>query len=387
MADGEDSGSEKSLEPTERRLEKAREQGQFPQSRDLTTFAIIGLFILFVAIGGGFLLDRMVLMLKQALQFPQPDQMYDFLAEWATDALLGVFGITAIAVFGSWFVSIFGPLAIAGFRPVFVFKFDPSRIDPIAGIARILSINTLTELIKSIVKAGLVLGVGGLYLAALVGNVRSIVRLTFEEAMDSSFHLLLSGAGLLLLPLVLIATADGFLQWFQFRHRMRMTQQEVKEEMKESDGSPEIRQRIRQRQRQMATGRMMAAVTKADVVLANPEHYSIALRYDEKTMAAPIVVAKGQDQVALALRERAAAHGVPIARSPALARLMYAQLEIGMPVPAQLFEAVAKILAWAYEVKDGSRGPIDVPDVGELPDLSKKPRRGPRPAPEPEAPE
>ena len=377
MAGGEDSGSEKSLEPTERRLEKAREEGQFPQSRDLTSFALIALFILFIAVAGGMVLDHMVIMLKQALQFPLPDQLFDFAGEWATDSLLGLFGIVLVTVLVSWLVSIFGPLAIAGFRPVFVFKFDYSRIDPIAGIGRIVSLNTLTELLKSIAKAGLVLGVGGFYLFALVGNVRSLVRLSFEEALDSSSHLLLSGAGLLLLPMVAIAAADGFLQFFQFRHRMRMTQQEVKEEMKESDGAPEIRQRIRQRQRQLATGRMMAAVTKADVVLANPEHYSIALRYDENSMAAPMVVAKGMDQVALALRERAAAHGVPIARSPALARLMYAQLEIGMPVPEQLFEAVAKILAWAYEVRDGSRGEMDLPDVGELPVMPVIPDRGP----------
>ena len=377
MADGEESGSEKSLEPTERRLEKAREEGQFPQSRDLTSFVLIALFILFVVVAGGMVLDRMVIMLKHALQFPLPDQLFDFVGEWATESLIGLFGIVIVTVLISWLVSIFGPLAIAGFRPVFVFKFDPSRIDPIAGIGRIVSINTLTELLKSIVKAGLVLGVGGFYLYALVGNVRSLVRLTFEEALDSSAHLLLSGAGLLLLPMVAIAAADGFLQFFQFRHRMRMTQQEVKEEMKESDGAPEIRQRIRQRQRQLATGRMMAAVTKADVVLANPEHYSIALRYDENSMAAPVVVAKGMDQVALALRERAAAHGVPIARSPALARLMYAQLEIGMPVPEQLFEAVAKILAWAYEVRDGSRGEMDLPDVGDLPVMPPVPGRGP----------
>jgi flagellar biosynthetic protein FlhB len=377
MADAEEGGSEKSLEPTERRLEKAREEGQFPQSRDLTSFVLLALFILFIAIAGGMLVDRMVIMLKQSLQFPLPEQLMDFLAEWATDSLLGVFGITAVAVLMSWLISIFGPLAIAGFRPVFVFKFDPSRIDPIAGIGRIVSLNTLTELIKSIVKAALVLGVGGFYLVALVGNVRSLVRMNFEDALNSSAQLLLSGAGLLLLPMVLIATADGFLQWFQFRHKMRMTQQEVKEEMKESDGAPEIRQRIRQRQRQLATGRMMAAVTKADVVLANPEHYSIALRYDENSMAAPMVVAKGMDQVALALRERAAAHGVPIARSPALARLMYAQLEIGMPVPEQLFEAVAKILAWAYEVRDGSRGEMDLPDVGELPEMGRQPGQRP----------
>ena len=375
MADGDESGSEKSQDPTDRRLEKAREQGEFPQSRDLTSFVLIALFILSVALGGGILLDRMVLMLKQSLEFPQPDQLFDFLGEWATGSLIGVFGITAITILISWLISILGPLAIAGFRPVFVFKFNPARIDPIAGIGRIVSVNTLTELLKSIAKAILVLGVGGIYLYTLVGSVRSIVRLSFDEALDSSFHMLLSGASLLLLPMVVIAAVDAFLQWYQFQQKMRMTQQEVKEEMKESDGSPEIRQRIRQRQREMATGRMMAAVTKADVVLANPEHYSIALRYDENSMAAPMVVAKGMDNVALALRERAAAHGVPIARSPALARLMYSQLEIGMPVPAQLFEAVAKILAWSYEVRDGSRGEMDLPDVGELPILGKLPGR------------
>jgi flagellar biosynthetic protein FlhB len=169
-----------------------------------------------------------------------------------------------------------------------------------------------------------------------------------------------------MLPLLLIAVGDSWLQWFNFRKQIRMSPEEMKQEMKESDGSPEIKQRLRQMQRQISASRMMAAIERADVVLANPEHYSVALRYDMEKMAAPIVVAKGADQIALRIQEVAKDFNVPIAQIPPLARYLYSQLEIGETIPLPLFEAIAQILAWAYDTKEtGLAG--DVPQVDFIP--------------------
>jgi flagellar biosynthetic protein FlhB len=155
---------------------------------------------------------------------------------------------------------------------------------------------------------------------------------------------------------------------------MKMSPEEVKQETKESEGSPEIKQRLRQKQRQIASSRMMAAIERADVVLANPEHYSVALRYDPDKMSAPIVVARGTDALALRIQEVAKEHQVPIAQIPPLARYLYSQLDIGESIPMALFEAIAKILAWAYETKESEgREPI-LPQVSFVPEQIRKNR-------------
>jgi flagellar biosynthetic protein FlhB len=268
-----------------------------------------------------------------------------------------------------WIVSIFSPLSLVSFKPYFVFKFNASRLDPIAGIGRIFSVNTLVELLKNILKASLLLGIGLTYLVGLWGSFSLIVNQDINAAFSESYKLISYGFLILLAPMILIAMADVFFQWFNFQKRMRMTQEEMKQEIKESEGSPELRAKIKQKQRQLSTSRMMAAIEKADVVLANPEHYSVAIRYDQEKMAAPVVVAKGMDAIALRIQDTAREHSVPIARIPPLARLMYAKLEIGEPVPFQLFEAVAKVLAWAYELKQENIE-NDLPDIGPLPELS-----------------
>jgi flagellar biosynthetic protein FlhB len=147
----------------------------------------------------------------------------------------------------------------------------------------------------------------------------------------------------------------------------------MKQEMKEREGSPELRNRLRQRQRQIATSRMMSALEKADVVLANPDHFSVALRYDPEKMRAPIVVAKGVDELALVIQSLAREHAVPIARIPPLARLLHRHLKVGEPIPAPLFEAVAKVLAWAYEIKQATQNEeLPLPDLGALPEIEAR---------------
>ena len=368
MAENEDSGQEKSQDPTERRLEKAREEGQFPQSRDLTTLFLITAFVMLVMASGPALVERMVRMLRHALSFSQPDRFQDFLLEFGADSVVSVMLFVSLIVGACWLISMLAPLILTGFQPRFALRFDLSKLDPVSGVGRILSMRSLAELVKTIAKAALVLGVGIGYLMALVGSVRMLVALGFEDAVASVQHMLLVGALILIAPLVVIGAGDAFFQWFSFRRQMRMSLQEIKEELKESEGSPEVRARIRQRQRQMASSRMVAAVERADVVVMNPEHFAVALRYDQSRMVAPVVVAKGQDDVALRMRDAAMEHGVPVAPLPPLARWMYARLDVGAPVPAQLFEAVARVLAWAYNSKEGSRAVLDLPEVGPLPD-------------------
>ena len=358
---------DKTLDPTARRLEKAREEGQFAQSRDLTTLVMLLVFLLFIFSAGPILVRQMVVMVRDGLTFSNPDRWADSIMGWLSGSVLSFVGLLAILIVPVLLVAIFAPLSLSGLRPVFALKFEGSRLNPIAGIGRMLSLPTLVELVKTILKAFLVLGVGMTYLIALLGNVSTLVNQDFNVAVVNTSQLIFNGALLLLIPLILIAVGDAVFQRYNFMRQLRMSREEVKQEMKEMEGSPEIRAKLRQRQRQIAQSRMMAAIERADVVVANPDHYSIALRYDQATMAAPVVVAKGLDALALRIQDVAKEHQVPIARIPPLARLIYSRLEIGDPVPEQLFEAVAKVLAWAYELKRGTKDETDLPEIGALP--------------------
>lgn len=362
MADGGDNSQERELEPTERRIARAREQGQLPQSRDLTTLiAMITLTIFLVGIGP-LLLKQLVLMTQAIFQFSEPAKLMDHMQEWLGGSLLIVLLLVALLLIPLWIVGVLGPLSLVSFRAYFAPQFNLGRLDFIAGIGRMYSLKTLSELLKNFIKTTLMLGVGFTYLVGLFSYIRSIVNLGFDAALAQTSSFILEGFMLLLLPLLLIAVGDSWLQLFDFRKQIRMSPEEMKQESKESEGSPEIKQRLRQMQRQISASRMMAAIERADVVLANPEHFSVALRYDMEKMSAPIVVAKGADQIALRIQEVAKDFEIPIARIPPLARYLYSQLEIGESIPLALFEVIAQILAWAYDTKE-SGTPGEIPQV------------------------
>ena len=371
MAESGDNAQERELEPSERRILRAREQGQLPQSRDISTFALLTVFIIFLIATGPLLLQQLVLMTKSSFVFEQPIKLLDHIQEWFNGPLLVVLGLLSLVFLPVWLVGVLAPLALVNFRPYFAPQFNLERLDFITGLGRMVSLNALGELVKNILKTALVLGIGITYLIGLFVYIRSIVSQDFDSALLHTFYIILNGFLLLMVPLLLIAIGDGWMQWFNFRKQIRMSPEEMKQEMKESEGSPEIKQRLRQRQRQIASSRMMSAIERADVVLANPEHYSVALRYDIEKMAAPIVIAKGADQIALRIQEVAREHDVPIAQIPPLARYLYSQLEIGEAIPMSLFEAIAKILAWAYEVKESGGVEGEIPDVSFIPEQLK----------------
>ena len=366
MADGGDNSQERELEPSERRILRAREQGQLPQSRDLATFAALLITIIFLVAVGPLLVKQMVLMTQAIFQFSEPAKLMDHMQEWLGGSLLVVLLILALIFIPLWIVGVLAPLSLVNFQAYFAPQFNMGRLDIIAGLGRIFSLNALSELLKNLIKTTLMLAVGMSYLVGLFSYIRTLVNQGFDAALVQTSSFILDGFMLLLLPLLLIAVGDSWLQWFNFRKQIRMSPEEMKQEMKESDGSPEIKQRLRQMQRQISSSRMMAAIERADVVLANPEHYSVALRYDMEKMSAPIVVAKGADQVALRIQEVADEFNVPIARIPPLARYLYSQLEIGEAIPLPLFEAIAQILAWAYDTKE-SGIPGDMPEVDFIP--------------------
>ena len=366
MADGGDNSQERELEPTERRILRAREQGQLPQSRDLATFAAMIVFIIFLVGLGPLLVKQMVLMTQDILQFSEPAKLIDDLQTWLGGSLLMVIVLVTLIFIPLWIIGVLAPLSLVNFRAYFAPQFKLERLDVIAGIGRMFSLDSLSELLKGLIKTTLMLGVGFGYLFGLFSYIRSIVHQDFDAALLQTFSFILNGVALLLLPLLVIAVGDSWLQWFKFRKQIRMSPEEMKQEGKESEGSPETKQRQRQLQRQMSLSRMMAAIERADVVLANPEHYSVALRYDMEKMSAPIVVAKGADQMALRIQEVAKDFDVPIARIPPLARYLYSQLEIGDSIPLPLFEAIAQILAWAYDTKE-SGSPGEIPQVDFTP--------------------
>ena len=363
MAESGDNAQERELEPSERRILRAREQGQLPQSRDIATFALLTVLAIFLIAAGPMLLKQLVMMTVSSFEFSKPIQLLDHIQEWLKGPLLVVLGLLGLIFLPIWLVAVLAPLSLVNFRAYFAPKFDLGRLDFMSGIGRMVSLNALAELVKNILKTALVLGIGLAYLSGLFVYIRSIVSQDFDAALLHTSYFILNGFLLLMIPLMLIAIGDGWLQWFNFRKQIRMSPEEMKQEMKESEGSPEIKQRLRQRQRQIASSRMMSAIERADVVLVNPEHYAVALRYDIEKMAAPIVLAKGVDQVALRIKEVAREHDVPVAEIPPLARYLYSQLEIGEMIPMSLFEAIAKILAWAYEVKEAGGVESQVPEV------------------------
>mgnify|MGYP000373157132 CR=1 FL=1 len=363
MAESGDNAQERELEPSERRILRAREQGQLPQSRDIATFALLTVLAIFLIAAGPMLLKQLVMMTVSSFEFSKPIQLLDHIQEWLNGPLLVVLGLLGLIFLPIWLVAVLAPLSLVNFRAYFAPRFDLSRLDFMSGIGRMVSLNALAELVKNILKTALVLGIGLAYLSGLFVYIRSIVSQDFDAALLHTSYFILNGFLLLMIPLMLIAIGDGWLQWFNFRKQIRMSPEEMKQEMKESEGSPEIKQRLRQRQRQIASSRMMSAIERADVVLVNPEHYAVALRYDIDKMTAPIVLAKGAGQVALRIKEVAREHEVPVAEIPPLARYLFSQLEIGEMIPMSLFEAIAKILAWAYEVKEAGGIESQVPEV------------------------
>jgi len=252
---------------------------------------------------------------------------------------------------------------------------DFSRMNPLSGLGRLVSKQQLVDVLKAIVLALLLGCVGGLYLQAHLQDFALTQAMPLPTAFNAAASRILSGLWLLVLVLAAFALVDVPLQRFQHRSRLKMSQQEIKEEHKQQEGSPEIKGRIKQRMREISRRRMLAAVPKADLVVMNPTHYAVALKYDEDKMAAPRVVAKGADLLAFKIRDLAREHKVPVLQAPPLARALYAHGEIDREIPLALYSAVAQVLAHVFQLRAALLGRAPMP--GDLPDVAVPPELDP----------
>ena len=367
----EESQDDKTEEPTARRLEKAKEDGQVLRSQDMTIAAVTVTVIAAMYLGGFWMGPRFVDTFTEALTIPSN---YAFEANLALNRLsilaLDSF-VTVIPVFVLAIVAAIGSAtALGGF--VFSAKaFAPkaSKLNPIKGISRIFGLKALVELSKALLKFSLVAGIGGSYLYFNFDTIMSVGDMPIDRAIAQSVETVLLGALVATVALVLIALIDVPYQRYEFIKKLKMTKQEIKDEMKDIEGQPEVRQRIRAKQREMAQQRQLDDVPSADVVVTNPQHFAVALVYEMDKEEAPRVVAKGKNFMAKKIRERAGENSVEIFEAPLLARALYFTSDVGMYIPHGLFHAVAQVIAYVYSLNsvapDGQKMTKPKPKVPE----------------------
>lgn len=360
----QDSSQEKTEEPTERKIQKSREEGQVPRSKELATTVV-----LVVGAGGLILFANWIVDYVFGLALFN----FSFSREVAFDQsqlsihLLASVKNSAFAIM-PWMILVFiaafaGPLGVGGWNfSAKAFMPKLNKLNPLSGIKRMFSANSLVELLKS---WGKVLVVGLVAYLTLSHYFESTMNLQYQpiktavsEALDTILWTIL----MLCASTVVIAIADVPWQIYSNTKKLRMTLQEVKDEFKDTDGKPEVKSKIKQLQREMAQRRMMDDVAEADVVITNPTHYSVALKYDGDSADAPIMVAKGHDQVALKIREIAKKNNVPQMRAAPLARALYTHAKIGEEIPEGLYQAVAQVLAYIFQMDNYVKGQGAKPD-------------------------
>ncbi|WP_153159914.1 flagellar biosynthesis protein FlhB [Zoogloea sp. 1C4] len=369
----EDSDLEKTESASARRLEQAREEGQVPHSRELATFISLMVGVVALYVLGRWGGHRMMELVRSGLNFErqkafEPEGMQQVLAQLATDGLLTI----APLLLASVVAALVTPFLLGGW--VFstsALKFDLTRLDPLQGLGRMFSTHGLAELVKATLKSVLVASVGGWVVWRERDHLFSLMLQPLATSMDDFASLVLLSALLIVGSLAVIAAIDVPFQLWEFHRRLRMTKDELRQEMKEQEGDPQIKARIRAAQREMSRRRMMSNVPTADVVVTNPTHYAVALKYDPDRAGAPIVVAKGADVVAGKIRELAREHNVPILEAPPLARALFAHCELEQQIPAALYTVVAEVMAWVFQlnhwIAEGGLPP-DVPGALAVPE-------------------
>ncbi len=354
----EDSDLEKTEPASPRRLEKAREEGQVVRSRELNTFMLLGAGVATLWWGGAYMYQGLNGILRAGMWF-------DVRVGQDTNVMLSVAGgsaLQALLVLAPLFVVLFVVAILASvLLGGFMFstkalepKFE--RLNPLKGVKRMFSAQTLVELVKTLAKAGVIGTVAVLVIMNYRDQMLSLMEATPSEALTAGMELVALCCTLIVSGLILIVLIDAPWQIYSHHKKMRMSMQDVKQEHKESDGDPHVKARIRQQQRAMARRRMMSEVPGADVIVTNPTHYAVALVYKDGQGGAPKVVAKGSGLVAAKVREIAAEHQVPVLSAPPLARALFHHVELGQEIPADLYSAVAEVLAWVFQLRNWNMG-------------------------------
>lgn len=367
----EQTGQERTEDATPRRLQQAKEKGQIPNSRELNTVLMLMLAGGAMWFLGPYFGSEMMSLIKSSLHLTR-EQIFDPVAmpRLFENAILDALKILTPFFVIMVMAAIAGPISLGGglnfSSKAIAFKWD--KLDPVQGMKRIFAWRGLVELLKAFFKF---LIIGLIAVIFLYSQTDDYLRLSEEPVKQGVVHLsrLLVIAFLVIAStMILIASLDVPFQLWDYRQQLKMTFQEVRDENKDTEGNPEVRGRVRKMQRDIAQQRMMAEVPKADVIVTNPEHFSVALKYDQNSMAAPLVIAKGVDHVAFQIRTIASEHNVPIVTAPPLARALHYTTEIDHPIPQSLYLAVAQVLAYVFQLKrkPGWRQRSDL-KMGDLP--------------------
>lgn len=360
MADGDaPDDSQKTEEPTSRKLEEARKKGQVPLSREVNNWLMILAGTLLIATTSDSLFSNLTDVMKGFIEhsyaFPGGvEGLTVMLSQTAWD----VFLILAMILLALMVAAAAGPLGQIG--PLFApekIKPDWSKISPIKGFGRLFSMNSMMEFLKGVLKLALIALIGFLIVQPYFDSLDHLLGLSFIEFLAELKTIVLQMLTGILVVLFIIAAADLVYQRYQHYKQMRMTKQEVKDEYKQSEGDPHVKARLRQLRSEKARQRMMQNVPRADVIITNPTHYSIALQYDPETMEAPLCLAKGVDEIAMKIREVAKEHKIIIVENPPLARALYATVEIDETIPPDQYKAVAEVISYVFKLrKSGIQG-------------------------------
>ena len=373
-----DSSQDRTLPATPRKITKARKEGQVARSRDLTHLAALGTGCLALVALAPRLSDWLQRLLERGLRFDaltvsQPGRMADRLADFGLEMMLFIVPMGLLFVT----VGVIASIACGGWN--FSWKaLEPklSKFEPLSGTARLFSPAQLGTALKACLLA-LVLGViGAVFIQANMGRFLHALAVPLPAALNHAAGTILAGLMVPLLAVVAFALVDVPLQKFMLMRNLRMSHEEVKKEFKEVEGNAEIKSKQKAQMRESANRRMLAEVPQASVVVMNPTHFAVALRYDDGKMNAPIVVAKGADLMAFRIRDAARAAKVPVLEAPPLARALFAHAELDREIPAALFSAVAQVLAWVFQLRKAMAGQGRAP--GDLPDLQVPPELDPR---------
>ncbi len=369
----DDSSQEKTEEPTPKKLEKAREDGQVPRSKELTTTAVMLAGSFGLLIFGGMMVRALMDIVRFNFSLSRevifdPNTMVAHLASSFYEALLSLmplFGVLLVA-------AIAGPIALGGW--LFSTKsLAPklSRMNPLEGLKRMFSVKSLMELAKAIGKVAVILAVSYVLLMATKSSWMGLSQEGVERGVRHSLELSVWAAILISASTIVIAMIDIPFQIHEHTKKLKMSRQDIKDEMKDSEGKPEVKSKVRQLQHEMAQKRMMSAVPDADVVITNPTHFSVALKYDPDTMETPILLAKGVDHTAMKIREIARLHGIEFVEAPMLARAIYHTTEVETEIPQGLYLAVAQVLAYVFQLREFRKGRGDKPDYPRQLDIPK----------------
>lgn len=387
----ETSKEDKTEAASPRRIEKAREEGQVPRSREMNTFVMLLAGIGGLWLMGGHLYDSLGQVMEQALLFDRAQlfdtaRMLTVLWQLSQNTLLALAPFFALMTFAALAApALLGGLVItlAAVRPQF------SRVNPISGLARLFSVQVLVELAKAVAKATLIGTVAYLFLKSHLDQLLTLPNMPAPKALATVMSLTASACAMCVAALIIVVGMDAPYQLWTYAKNLRMSKEEQRQEHKNADGDPHIKAKIRQVQQARARRRMMSKVPKADVIVTNPSHFAVALSYQKDKNGAPRVVAKGADDVALRIRAIAAEHHLPMLEAPPLARALYFHVDLDREIPIELYTVVAEVVAWAIRLKRVSEHGGDLPptpaNLSVPPGMDQRGPRNPTPEDEPNA--